>query len=424
VQGRFATTFIVDRLRTTATAAAAAVLTMALFPGPSYALTRDPSTLAKKTDYVHMIVLVHGWLGDDGELSYFEERLQKEIEDAHPEFVVYSAKANIGKTADGIAAGGQRLADEIMDQLSAYHEKFDSEHFSLSFVGNSLGGLYARYALSKLDWTMVHPLIFCTTASPHLGVSNHTYFPIPRWAEWTAAQVIDRMKPRGEKIGSTGQDLFRYTDVLEVMAKEPEYIDPLANFQKRIAYANAFGTDFQVPTTTAAFLSKESNYPHETMETEESFFALKVRTLPGQTVDDESCLSQRLDQLGWTKVFCDVRGDIPVPSVPVPGRRPSVVPQQISWTSKELIPVVTSSGERFHLPLGHTVMVANSRNEIYSKINSQGRKVVDKMAADLIVDILALEEKLHQCSTLDEEEENDEPKDLEDNQKDDHCQIS
>ena len=195
---------------------------MTVFPvgiGPAHALTRQASAQAKKSDYVHMIVLVHGWLGDDGELGYFEERLQKEIEDSHPEFVVYSAKANVGKTSDGIAAGGQRLADEIMDQLKSYHEKFDHDHFSLSFVGNSLGGLYARYALSKLDWSLAHPLIFCTTATPHLGVSNHTYLPIPRWAEWTVAQVIDRIKPKGEKIGSTGQDLFRYTEVLEAMAK-------------------------------------------------------------------------------------------------------------------------------------------------------------------------------------------------------------
>ena len=42
----------------------------------------------------------------------------------------------------------------------------------------------------------------------------------------------------------------------------PTYLEPLALFKKRIAYANAYHTDFVVPTQTAAFLNVDSTYPH------------------------------------------------------------------------------------------------------------------------------------------------------------------
>jgi hypothetical protein len=89
-------------------------------------------------------------------------------------------------------------------------------------VGNSLGGLYSRYAVPRLKDILqqqtshaatisnrklmqtsnktLHQIdnpqhnamfihgtqlffnIFCTTASPHLGIADHTYIPIPRTA--------------------------------------------------------------------------------------------------------------------------------------------------------------------------------------------------------------------------------------------------
>lgn len=50
------------------------------------------------------------------------------------------------------------------------------------------------------------------------------------------------------------------------MATSPKFLEPLGKFRKRIAYANAYGTDFPVPTQTAAFLSKKSSYPHHFVE--------------------------------------------------------------------------------------------------------------------------------------------------------------
>ena len=149
-------------------------------------------------------------------------------------------------------------------------------------LGNSLGGLYSRYAIAKLkercresckqngteqaasndcyildDAFAVHPNIFCTTATPHLGVAGHTFLPLPRRAEIGVAHAM----------GQSGKDLFRLNPLLFDMATNETYLEPLAAFRQRIAYANAYGTDFPVPAATAAFLSESSAYPHHVAET-------------------------------------------------------------------------------------------------------------------------------------------------------------
>merc|ERR1712176_785495 len=47
--------------------------------------------------------------------------------------------------------------------------------------------------------------------------------------------------------------------LIERMTLEDRFVKPLSLFKKRIAYANAYGTDFQVPTNTAAFLSNTNS---------------------------------------------------------------------------------------------------------------------------------------------------------------------
>lgn len=60
----------------------------------------------------------------------------------------------------------------------------------------------------------------------------------------------------------TGRDLFRMSKLVKTMCTCPSYLKPLRSFRKRIAYANAYRTDFVVPTSTALFLNHESTYPH------------------------------------------------------------------------------------------------------------------------------------------------------------------
>jgi len=526
---------------------------------------------------VHYVFLVHGWLGNDLEMSYLAEAFDKNIsgeeeeagddneqnndggllpatkrvkrsrsrvtvalqkeaaaggddneEDFHPEIVVHSAKCNVGKTHDGIKKGGTRLANEIInfiqsDTLKRREEGDDSDNdddinVTFSLVGNSLGGLYSRYALSKIPYEIplsndtnedednssskkkirLLPNIFCTTATPHLGISQHTYLPIPRLAE----TII------GTGMGATGRDLFRLNAdamndgaaakvnaaaaktvkrlssfrilqgsnaninvenedesdcVIRNMCLDEEFLVPLRNFRQRIAYANAYGTDFQVPCQTAAFLNDNSGVCHfliggrcltndgglgenaeegaerkrssdEEGDAEEGavppFVVAVLRTdqqsqtqsparkLSGQNVasDDLLQMSQSLDALGWTKVFVDMRDSIPVPGL----RKPSwmctnslddLIKQREGvndvsegegsdeaknksrgtntsrlLTSQDLSRS-TAAGDSINVPLGHTVMVANSKSEAYKQMNFQGRPVMDKLAHDIVLSL-------------------------------------
>lgn len=146
---------------------------------------------------------------------------------ARGHLIVHNAVCNEGKTHDGIIKGGERLLDEMLSVISSevisreqewpeHKEDFkerDPVDITISIVGNSLGGLYARYAIAHLadvlgkepcnnhylfeGYIRIHFNVFCSTASPHLGCANFTYIPIPRAAEMVVAQIL----------GETGSDL-------------------------------------------------------------------------------------------------------------------------------------------------------------------------------------------------------------------------
>lgn len=349
----------------------------------------------------HLIVLVHGWMGNAQEMDYMKQSLERQSQKYAPQnkFVIVSPTVNEGRTHDGIAAGGERLAEEVTNLIQEY--KSDNSITTLSFVGNSLGGLYGRFALSKLDLSEVEPMVFCTTATPHLGVSRHTYIPLPRFGEWAVAHIL---RP-------TGIDLFNVSPVIEEMAFQSTFTSPLLQFRKRIAYANAHGTDFQVPTCTAAFLCPKSPHPHLIVDddndgdddsTSSEHFVLTVETQQDENLTDPTSLpasvGHALDQMGWKKVFCDVRDKIPLPSMPRPfgGSNDHSIPRQESYTAKELIPIVTAGGSRMHFPLGHQVLVANSKQGWYTAMSAGGRPVVDQMASEMISDIIKFTEQLSQ----------------------------
>ncbi len=332
----------------------------------------------------HIIVLIHGWMGNPAEMGYIRESIQNAAAGANVEgasvkhrFVIHSAVCNCDKTDDGIAVGGGRLAHEINDLVQhVVKAKCEGEttsdvscaqKFTLSIVGNSLGGLYARHALAGIQWDiggseeapplMLIPMVFVTTATPHLGISQHTYVPLPRAAEFVVAQGMKE----------TGRDFFRFTQVLDDLFCKDYFLNPLSSFQQRIAYINVYGTDFQVPTATAAFWAADSDSPHhrikhpieETIgDTESSSSAknaadasstpksivmmLTTPRCPEQTTQVEDTIgeekkgeegderveesdknkkadsenvftswSKRLDRLGWTKVLVDIREDVP-----------------------------------------------------------------------------------------------------------------
>ena len=193
-----------------------------------------------------------------------------------------------------------------------------------------------------------------------MGISKHTFVPLPRSAEIGAAYVL----------GETGRDLFRLNDVMKTMATSPEFLDPLRKFRKRVAFANAYATDFPVPASTAAFLSEDSTYPHHfsdkiatenpkadtdwkkidkdnesgciiaTLHTHQEESSPQNLHAPSGTevVDDLVQMSNSLDSLGWTKVFIDIRKEIPLGvSVSIPKSLRNGIGKSLLTSSKRLI---------------------------------------------------------------------------------------
>ena len=371
------------------------------------------------TEDVHLIVLVHGWLGNPKEMGYLEKSLSQQARKNNYSVLVHSAECNNGRTTDGIAAGGSRLADEV-NSLIKTHTKHNKT-LSLSFVGNSLGGLYARYALSEIDFrhtqsNSIRPAVFCTTATPHLGVSQHTYIPLPRSAEYVIANALQ----------PTGRDLLRYTSLIQEMTILDQFTRPLQAFEHRIAHVNAHQTDFQVPTATAGFVDPHSTSLHHVspprgennnMVDAPSFLKLSVNTQPKEkqreaaenivcpnpdnTRDTSVCnsthLSELLDSMGWNKLFWDMRPTLPtmVPSflwttdASKQSSSSSLFKSKSTYTSQELYQQYTSFGGS--VPFGHTMLVANSKNSLFERLWAGGKPVMDWVAQDLLERILHLD---------------------------------
>jgi hypothetical protein len=123
-------------------------------------------------------------------------------------------------------------------------------------------------------------------------------------------------------------------------------------------------------------------------------------------------MSEKLDALGWTKFIFDVRDLIPFPSIRLPWRKHGdsrkeldhFIRNQIqssedsssdsnqslmfgSIPSRDLARLLSSS-ERIVMPMGHTVLVANSKNDFNTYINAPGQPIMDKLAKDMIEFIL------------------------------------
>lgn len=431
---------------------------------------------------------------------------------------------------DGIKAGGYRLANEINDvvrcvatgivreqlqrqQFSGLRPKktIESTNITLSIIGNSLGGLYARFAVRYIDWTdwivpidigrtspiieiHVIPHLFVTIASPHLGIKDMAYFKVPEFLEplagWTFGQSGNDLFRRGNlkkkeskrftmksdseahsKINEVEE--IKYNDIIEELCLNPEFLLPLSRFSRRIAYANAFSTDIAVPTATAAFLSDDDdlddshncNNNSETSIPQNSFSILSQGEVSTRSshifvaeIDDKekkinnhhieqtqnnhnntrqyssarfdtattycntdgepltrnpptvSEMARKLDSLGWSKVFIDIR-----PHIPAIRKRPDTQRQAsqnsfaefigrggsgdleanqvgtLCYTSGELKRGLSGNGfDGITLPLGHSFLVANTKDPIHEMLYRSARPFVDQVIVNYVVTELLL----------------------------------
>ena len=384
---------------------------------------------SRTIERVHVIILVHGWLGCPQDLAYIHHAMEREAaaitsendenttesaenskaQQQYEPFVIHTCAANNNRTNDGIQAGADRISVEIQGVLDKVLEEYHGDTTTLkeitfSMLGFSLGGLYARVALpqiippaqyrrsdtkDRMPLPKFTPTLFCTMATPHLGSFRHTYLPIPAFVIRPLSSLVP-----------TGRDLFQHTRLLQQSVTDPQWTEPLLRFEKRIAYTNTFSVDMMVPTTTAAFLSKDGGADHHVVQVgshqEHPHMALVVETKAQHEIflqrsedDDENSddmdddndidMAHRLDAMGWTKVFVDYTKSFSSPNQ-----------TKSTYRSAELISAFHGRRRRqfFHLPNGHDLMPVNSKNAFLSYANRKGRPLVDQMAADFIHDVV------------------------------------
>jgi Putative serine esterase (DUF676) len=142
-------------------------------------------------------------------------------------------------TYDGIEVGGERVAQEIEDELKDLEAK--GAHITkLSVVGYSLGGLIARYCIGLLfsrGWfDQLKPVNFTAFASPFLGVKK----PNRGYDSYIFNSLASQM------LSSSGRQLFLIDDfresgrpLLEILADPKSiFIEGLKRFKRRTLYAN------------------------------------------------------------------------------------------------------------------------------------------------------------------------------------------
>lgn len=188
----------------------------------------------------HVVILQHGVGGQPGELVNIFIALHKAC--PHAGLRVVLSDVNHGKTMDGVAAGGSRLAALIRSEVCTRGSR-------LSLIGHSLGGLYARYALRRLEeqgWfeeAGVRPTTFITLATPHLGIHESNNLAI------LGICAAGRCAPAHCR---TAVDLALHRDILFRLV-DAVSLASLRRFERLVAYGNLVN-DFTVKPCTSMII--------------------------------------------------------------------------------------------------------------------------------------------------------------------------
>ncbi|KAF8845086.1 DUF676-domain-containing protein [Paxillus ammoniavirescens] len=203
---------------------------------------------------IHLLVLIHGMWGNPSHLAYVDKVIRQVKGNAgpdEPELAVLVAQTNRDdSTYDGIDWGGERVAQEVLEEVKKY-EEMGNNVTRFSVFGYSLGGLLARYVIGILHqnkfFDKVTPVNFNTVATPHIG--------IPRFAS-TFSAITSYLGPK--LLSRTGEQFFcvdkwspKGRPLVEVLA-DPDHIfyQALLSFPNVRIYANAIN-DRTVPYVTA-----------------------------------------------------------------------------------------------------------------------------------------------------------------------------
>ena len=119
---------------------------------------------------IHVVVFVHGFQGNSTDLRLIKSHLQV----LNPKIVCLMSKGNEGKTLDSLEGMGLRLAEEVAEFLTQFHDQSVRRRkvlSKLSFVGHSMGNLIIRAALTNIQLRSYIPLLwmYMSVSGPHLG---------------------------------------------------------------------------------------------------------------------------------------------------------------------------------------------------------------------------------------------------------------
>ncbi|PWA83020.1 alpha/beta-Hydrolases superfamily protein [Artemisia annua] len=286
----------------------------------------------------HLVVMVNGLIGSAHNWRYAAKQFLKN----YPEdIIVHCSERNSSLlTFNGVDVMGCRLANEVISVIKR-HPNLQK----ISFIGHSLGGLIARYAIAKLytnDTINNHgsesisseriaglvPINFITVATPHLGTGGHRQVPM-----FGGSNTVEKVAHQiSWVLGRTGRHLF-LTDkargnpplLLQMVndCEDLKFFSALQSFKRHVTYANAH-FDHIVGWSTSSIrrrnelpqrkqLVRSGKYPHilkgdVSTITQGSSIELKVNSFKTATASMEETMIRGLTKISWERVDVSFKG--------------------------------------------------------------------------------------------------------------------
>ncbi|XP_057469068.1 uncharacterized protein LOC130758244 isoform X2 [Actinidia eriantha] len=314
----------------------------------------DMESAPAASNPTHLVIMVNGIIGSARNWRFGAKQFLKKYPQ---DIIVHCSECNSSMlTFDGVDVMGNRLADEVIAVIKRYPclQK-------ISFIGHSLGGLIARYAVAKLygevttlksyqengesDETKdsvpkekfkgkiagLEPMNFITFATPHLGSRGHKQAPA-----LCGFYTLEKAAFRASwLLGRTGKHLFlrdgdkNKPPLLLQMVNDCDdllYISALQSFRRRVAYANA-RFDHLVGWSTSSLrrrselpkrqnLSRSDKYRHilnveaaKTANTQKEI-SLEAQVNRCKAIDMEEAMLRGLTKVSWERVDVDFKGSI------------------------------------------------------------------------------------------------------------------
>ncbi|RHZ45730.1 hypothetical protein Glove_658g20 [Diversispora epigaea] len=202
---------------------------------------------------IHLVVFIHGLWGNPSHLQNF---VNKFIEKRGNEIEVLNVKSvTSAYTYDGVDVCGERIALEIVKKLASFKKQYDKikKITKISFIGYSLGGLMARYAIGILYkngiFDEITPMSFNTFATPHIGIKRSDDKYLTKVINWTTSNL---MSNSGEQLQYIDNFKNMNEPLLYILSNPDKiFYKALTKFKKLILFANGIN-DNSVPYWTAA----------------------------------------------------------------------------------------------------------------------------------------------------------------------------